>query len=363
MTPENPACAIGSMSPEALERLIYVVGSARGGTSVTKEVIGAHDNVISFHGPTHFLNHPWRHRRRLEPRLWNVVFWLPATVRRAQVRDSLPSDRRAAYIRHVNATLARRDFRELYQLYPLTRALDPDEPRAPEDVVAWLDKGNDFWGVELIARHFPQAKFVFVVRDPRGSVASLAKRMADDRPDTVLRVEPRDVVASAIYWRNLAQQELRFARRHPERTIFFRFEDMVTRPLEIVPRLYEFLGLPAMPEVVLRSKLDGIVYSASLSREQGSGLSAKPVDRWRSSLSDDAIDTIAEICGTTARRFGYELKEPARRRSLLAVAGQMRGRRAQMVAAAKLVYMALREAQLGSTSSFAGAPMRLVEAA
>src|SRR5690606_31161407 len=101
--------------------------------------------------------------------------------------------------------------------------------------------------VELIARHFPQAKFVFVVRDPRGSVASLAKRMADDRPDAVLRVEPRDVVASAIYWRNLAQQELRFARRHPERTIFFRFEDMVTRPLEIVPRLYEFLGLPAMP--------------------------------------------------------------------------------------------------------------------
>jgi Sulfotransferase family len=363
MTAENVSRAIGSLSPEALERLIYVVGSARGGTSITKDVIGAHDNVISFLGPTHFLNHPWKHRKRLEPRLWNVVYWLPANVRRADVRDSLDPPAREAFIRHVNRALVRRDFRELYQLYPLTRALDPEEPRAPQDIVAWLDKGNDFWGVDLIARHFPQARFVFVVRDPRGSVASLAKRMADDRPDTEFKVAPRDVIASTIYWRNLAQQELRFARNYPERTIFFRFEDLVIRPFEIVPLLYDFLGLPAVAEHVLRSKLDSLVYSASLDAEKCSGLSTKPVERWRSKLSEEVVDCVAELCAPTARRFGYELKDPARRRGLMGLARQAGGARAQVTVAAKLAYLTLCEAQLGAAPSVSFPPMRLVAAA
>ncbi len=202
-----------------------------------------------------------------------------------------------------------------------------------------------------------------MVRDPRGSVASLAKRMADDRPDTDFAVTPRDVVASAIYWRNLAQQELRFARRYPERTIFFRFEDLVTRPFEIVPRLYDFLGLPAMPEDVLRGKLDSLVYSASLDAEKSSGLSTKPVERWRAKLSEDAVACVAEICAPTARRFGYELKEPARRRGLMGLAGQAGGSRAQATVAAKLGYLALREAQLGAVPPVTFAPLRLVAAA
>jgi hypothetical protein len=362
MTSQTSSRALASVSPDALERLIYIVGSARGGTSVTKDVIGAHDNVISFHGPTHFLNHPWRHRNRLDARLWNIVFWLPGSLRRAEVRDSLEPEARATFIRHVNQLLARRDFRELYQLYPLTRALDPEESRDPKDMVAWLDKGNDFWGVDLLPRHFPQARFVFVVRDPRGSVASLAKRMADDRPDTDLKVEPRDVIVSAIYWRNLVQQELRFARRYPDHTIFFRFEDMLSRPLEIVPRLYNFLGLPSVPEATLRGKLDGLVYSASLGPDRGAGLSTKPIERWRSNLSAEAVDCVAEICGPTARRFGYEMQEPARRRGLWGLAGQIQGKRAQAIAAAKLAYLGMREMQFGAAPSSAAPPMRLMGA-
>lgn len=352
---------IGSMSPEALERLIYVVGSARGGTTLTKNVIGLHDNVISFRGPTHFLNHPWRHRRRIEPRLWNIVFWLPDSVHRSEVRDSLDDGRRAAFLRHVNQALVRRDLRELYQVYPLVRALDPEEQRDPQDVMAWLDKGNDFWGVHLLPRHFPEARFVFVVRDPRGAVASLAKRTADARPDTDLEVEPRDVIANAIYWRNLVQKELRFAHRQPDRTIFFRYEDLVTRPLEIVPRLYDFLGLPAVPEAKLRRQLEKVAYGASLdSNEKGAGLSRRPLERWRTSLSDEAVQIVAEICGPTARRLGYDMT-PLHRRGIGAVARHMNGRRARLGVMAKLVYLRLREAQLGATPrSFA--PLRLLEA-
>ncbi len=275
---------------------------------------------------------------------------------------SLSEDRKVAYIQHINLVLERKNLRELYQLYPLVRGVDPEEPRDPDVVCAWLDKGNDFWGVDLLPAQFPQARFVFVVRDPRAAVASLSKRIADARPDTELRVEARDVIASAIYWRNLAQKELRFARRYPSQTVFFRYEDLVTSPFKIVPRLYDFLGLPPMSEEKLRSKLAGVLYGASLdSNEKGEGLSTKPIERWRKALSDDAADLIAEICGKTARRLGYNVV-PKNRHSIQQIAGLVPGTKAQLTTAAKLAYLGLRELELGKMApSFS--PLRLLNAA
>ena len=203
-----------------------------------------------------------------------------------------------------------------------------------------------------------------MVRDPRGSVASLAKRMADDRPDTELKVEPRDVVASAIYWRNLAQQELRFARRYPERTIFFRFEDLVTRPSRSCRGSMISSGCRRCRKMVLRGKLDSLVYSASLDAEKGCGLSTKPIERWRAKLSEDAVDLRGgnlrahraplrlrvEGAGAAARAFGPGRAEPA-------------ARARRQSPPPSLPISRLREAQLGAAPPVTFAPLRLVAAA
>jgi hypothetical protein len=322
-------------------------------------VIGLHDNVVSFGGPSHFLNHVWRHRNRIEDRLWRVIFWLP--VRRDEARESLGDARKAAYIQHVNQVLDRKNLRELYQLYPLVQAVDPLEKRDPRTIEAWLDKGNDFWGVDLLPAQFPHARFVFVVRDPRAAVASLSKRIADKRPDTELKVEARDVVTGAIYWRNLVQKELRFARRYPSQTVFFRYEDLVTSPFTIIPRLYDFLGLSPLSEEQLHNRLDTVIYGASLdSRDQGTGLSTKPIERWRKSLSDEAADLVADICGKTGQRLGYDMA-PKKRRSMRQISGLMTGAKEQVAVAAKLAYLNLRELEFGKmTPSFS--PLRLLNA-
>jgi hypothetical protein len=349
---------IGSVSEQALERLIYVVGSARGGTTLTKNVIGMHDNVISFIGPSHFLNQPWRHRKRVDERLWRVIFWLP--VRRDEARASLTEDRKEAYIRHLNQALDRKDFRELYLLYPIVQALDPDGVRDPGAAEAWLDKGNDFWGVDLLPRHFPQARFVFVMRDPRAAVASLAKRIADARPDTAHKVEARDVITSAIYWRNLAQQELRFARRYPSQTVFLRYEDLVTSPFTVIPRLYDFLGLSPMPEDKLRNRLANMPYGASLdSNERGAGLSTKPLGRWRKSLSTDAAELVAAICEKTAQRLGYDIAAN-KHHQIRDIAGSMTGMSERVATAAKLAYLDLREIELHKMTPSSSPPLRLL---
>ena len=49
---ENLLRIIDGPTPQALDRLIYVVGSARGGSSITQAIIGLHENVLAMSGPS-----------------------------------------------------------------------------------------------------------------------------------------------------------------------------------------------------------------------------------------------------------------------------------------------------------------------
>lgn len=332
---------VGGPTSAALDRLIYCVGSARGGTSISFEIIGLHDNVISLGGPSHFLNHVWRYRRKVHERLWRQLLWTPSNVRHTEVRESLPEERRKAYLRLVNWCVAAKNLASLYKLYPLTRALDPEETRDPSSFVAWLDKGNDFWGVSLLPRAFPKGRFVQVVRDPRAAAASLSVRAAGRRVNTDFAAEPRDVIEAAIYWRNLVRRQRRFAERYYDRSVFFRFEDLTQRPLAIARALFDFLGLPPMADDALQKRLDGLVYSASLSGEQGHGISTAPNERWRTRLDALAVDLVTEICRDGARCFGYDLPPPSRRRGWLGIARLVPGFRGKAITLAKLAFLAI----------------------
>jgi hypothetical protein len=342
-----------------LERLIYIVGSARGGSSITQAIIGLHENVIAMSGPSSFLNHVWRYRNVLHDRLWRQLLWTPGYLRRAQVRDSLPEERKQAFIKLINRAAAEKDLHDLYQLYPLVKALDPDEKRDPRTFLAWLDKGNDFWGVDQLCRAFPEGRFVFVVRDPRGAVASLAKRTADLRPDTELKVEPVDVIVSAVYWSNLVRQQLRFARRHRGQAILFRFEDLTARPVEITQMLFEALDLPAVPKAELTRRLDSLAYTSSLDNEEnGSGISKAPNERWKDRLSQESLDLIAGICGPNAQALGYNVQSSGKRLGWFSIVGRVPGLKHKLLLLAKLAFLSV--VDRASPNSGGSLPVRLL---
>lgn len=353
--------SVGGPPREALNRLIYVVGSARGGTSITQAILAQHDSVIAMHGPSSFLNHVWRYRNKVHERLWRQLLWTPGYLRRAPVRDSLNGKRRDAFIKLINVAVSEKKLRDVYRLYPLVRALDPDENRDLGTMKAWLDKGNDFWGVKLLPKAFPEGRFVFVIRDPRGAVASLSKRFADLRPDSELKVEPVDVITTAIYWRNLVREQLRFARSHAGQTVLFRFEDLTQRPVEMAQSLYDALGLPAVPKSRIARKLDNLAYGTSLGDETAAtGISTAPNERWKKKLDSESIALIASICGPSANALGYELPVKGPVSGFAAILRHVPGLRQKISLLAKLTYLTIadRHGRFPGMSS----PMRLLEA-
>jgi len=116
-----------------------------------------------------------------------------------------------------------------------------------------------------IARLFPEAKYIFWIRDPRDSI--VGRHKTDDLRDFGIaypELDPEDIrQMRAISWKY--QYDLVQAMPKPAQWIEVRFEDFVLKQDETLARLEDFLGfdlvkVPVTPEPIGRWKTDEDVH-------------------------------------------------------------------------------------------------------
>jgi hypothetical protein len=116
-----------------------------------------------------------------------------------------------------------------------------------------------------IARLFPEAKYIFWIRDPRDSI--VGRHKTDDLRDFGIaypELDPEDVrQMRAISWKY--QYDLVQAMPKPAQWIEVRFEDFVLKQDETLARLEDFLGIdlvkvPVTTEPIGRWKTDEDVH-------------------------------------------------------------------------------------------------------
>ncbi len=330
-------------SAEALRRLVYLVGPARGGTSIILNCLRFHPKALVL-DDNHFLDHVWRHRNKVHGRLWRIIFHLPYFFDYQAILRALPEQEARALGRYVNESFRRKEFARLYQLYPLLHALDASNDKDPSSVTCWCDKSTNWRGLGLIRKRFPEAKFVFIARDPRAMVLSHARRAAArayaDDPGTL---DPAEVVTAALHWRMMMLVLRRFTRRHPGSVTWVRYEDFVAAPAETMHRLYDFAVGEPMGAGELAAALEEISGGASNDPEHYRGISQAPLERWRSMLTQSESDLIAEITGGTARALGYDIEGPGRRSGFAGILAHTRGGRERLKTGMKLAAASLLE--------------------
>ncbi len=344
---------LGSMESDSVDRLAYLVGSARGGTSLALHLMGGHPNMCSFIGPSHFYNQIWACQNAVPVRVLQTLFWAGLSTFKGHFSASLSEDQRNALNRLYARAFSSKSMRDLYDLYPLFRAIDPSVQHPADGYKAWFDKSNDANGLDDIAAAYPEARFLFVFRDPRGAVPTLTTRAAMQKVEAD-KLALGGVVAQSIYWRNLTQQCLRFASRHPGRSLLFAYERLVTDPETVLSEVYSFLDLPPIGTSAT-TKLIGKVAFGSTYEKASTGLNPTPIVRWRTAVPQAVIDVISSICGPTARKLGYDVSSldkvsPAK------LLGHISGTRAKAVAGAKLLYLAAREPGVRVNATGYGGP-------
>ena len=209
--------------------------------------------------------------------------------------------------------------------YRRHRKLDPDWDRLRADFVAGernygrlfalLEEqharrlGRPRWGdkslhteryADLVFEHFPDARIIHMIRDPRDRYASVLKRWRRVRGGAG---------ASTAAWIASARLGERNRRRHPEGYRLLRYEDLATEPEASMHAICDFIGEPFEPRMMAMEGAAEFRESggnSSYERFAQGTISTASIGRYRSVLAGSDIAFIEAEAADEMRRLGYE---------------------------------------------------------
>lgn len=154
---------------------------------------------------------------------------------------------------------------------------------------------------------YPGGRIVHMLRDPRAIYVSDLRRRRQhpgSLPYRILNRVPGALAAlllvqTTLTWLESVARLRDNRRRHPDRYLVVRFEDLVTTPRSEVERVCRFLGIPFEEPM-----LDRVV--VSYGQTLGSaGFDADAADRWRAQLPPVASAWFRVWLGRRMRAAGY----------------------------------------------------------
>jgi hypothetical protein len=171
----------------------------------------------------------------------------------------------------------------------------PDPPR-PWEAILWGDKTPAYMEeLPLLAKLYPRARFVHLVRDPRDCVLSTQDawgntplRTAQEWADRVRRCREAGVALG------------------PERYIELRYEDLVDAVRERLAAVFDFLGVPTPPDAGQFLRVPENLGSARGSAE----VVTRNRQKWKQTMPADMRRDIEGIAGDLLLAYGYEREYP-----------------------------------------------------
>jgi len=316
--------AAGEASATALERLpsepeaVFVVGVARSGTTLMRSLLSASDR-IAVARESHFMGHIFGRRgarhyfrragdladdatiRRIVDMLYSGEYknhsrwrnlspywlWLMESVPRAELENRLLA--------------AERSERGLMSTFMRVYADVESRPVMGEKTPTHLAY------VDTLLRWFPDGRVIHMLRDPRAVYVSdrYRRRTKGRKPYTWLMkipllLETYLLLLTVVTWRRALRWHADYEKRHSGRYTLIRFEDLVRTPEDVVPRLYQFLGVavPADPTRVDVPAQHGM-------RSSNEGLDPGAANRWRERIHPFARRFLETFLRGPMRRYGY----------------------------------------------------------
>lgn len=153
---------------------------------------------------------------------------------------------------------------------------------------------------------FPDAKYVFTLRDPRDVAVSSWFHNIRVEEGFRERAGTLQVWCSTAgkAWRN-AIEDIEADFWESERAHFIKYEDLCRQPGDTVFALLEFLGADTDKQLI-----DCILEKTRFSKKQGTGnqfYRKGKVGDWRDHLSDEMVAAMWDECGEHAEWYGYKI--------------------------------------------------------
>ena len=161
---------------------------------------------------------------------------------------------------------------------------------------SWGDKTPHYLeDVEILPKLFPNAKFIYIVRDGRDVALSLLKKPWG----------PNNIVSCAEYWTLLNSRDDELDKIGQEGSLFFlHYEKLLEDPVGTTRDIYGFLG-EELPE----SRVSFIQkYTKTTNKE-----------KWKSEMTANQIRRFEAVAGNKLKALGYPVLNPKSRLSNLEI--------------------------------------------
>ena len=156
--------------------------------------------------------------------------------------------------------------------------------------------------VPLILKEFPEAKFIFLVRDPRDVVLSYSK--IEGHP-------AQEPIKSAKKWKNSIQTYKWLKEKHPEKVMYLRYEDLVTNTEIQLKEICSFIGMSQadlFPTPNEHEKVRDRLGTEGKAHHENVYLSvsANAIEKWKTELEPKTLEKVEKITRKAAESFGYK---------------------------------------------------------
>ncbi len=276
----------------------FIVGASRSGTTMMRLLLNAHSNIGV-------------------PK--EMAYFEGCAIAGALSSWQKPTFNRGTYEDFVRAFLKRRKI--------ALEGIDTRQLEAPilNDVVANLERpirialnawagreGKGIWGektpknlfyVDKIYEMMPDARFIYIVRDPRAVVNSM-NRFARFVDDSVLNAF--NWLQAASYGYNLLQQSV-----PAEKKLEIKYENLVTDVEGTTRQICDFLEEPFEDEMLAfyrksRSDLHPNAGQLGGVNTLTQPISTVSVDKWRDQLATRDVNLVEAVCVDAMKVHGYE---------------------------------------------------------
>ena len=298
----------GTFDPPFEQRACLIAGPAKSGTTLLTSLLDGHPDLLvlpeeTAYFPTVLTKYGRRSRREqvdylTRQALTCVMFGAPP---RKELGDYSHFPTRELRERFEAAALdpanAQRDL-----LVVLMEVYAGLLERPTSTVRWWVEKTPANRDHLLSAfRHFPQARVLMTIRDPR---ALLATQIQLERT----RQRRRFSIYLAIrHWRTAARVALRQQGATPDpRILIVGFKRLLQNPEEWMRKVAAFLEIPFDASLLQPTKVGQHWAGNSAAAQTFQAISTEPVNRWRKTMSEEEIGWVEWHCRELMEPLGYE---------------------------------------------------------
>jgi hypothetical protein len=297
---------------------LFVVGCPRTGSTLLRRILNRSPDVC-LASETHFLSptHRGRGWRPLVAPLLSEDVVGPALV---HASDDLVANSPWPWLaRNVDgrelAAIIEGGERGRKQLFSILLRLYAERACGGLPAIVGEKTPDHLSAVPTLSEWFPSAKVIHTFRDPRAIFASQLVRLRQGRWGPKARhrslpsllvdpvLAPLEAVRTRRAWLAAAHFDGRYRALLGERYLLVRFEDLVTRPEDVVRSICAFVGIEFRRDMLEDVEVVGSSFSPS--RHAAGGLDASAAARWRGRVGGPSRMWFGGSLAGELRRYGY----------------------------------------------------------